>query len=191
MRVSLVFAICGYGLLVSCASTYGPYDTNYSYLYGQKVVEYGDGRHPGAIFSVSRGTPVIAASDGEVTSVRPSTFGGFYVGVTHGTHFTSWYGHLEAVHAHQGQVVKRGDFLGFTGSDYRNRQYLHYRICQKGVFCNNFEYSLDPAKYWLGGKLQCFQRGNDYSRTSQTDMTVPLACGDHAMALIANAKGGK
>jgi len=189
MRVSLVFALGGCALFTSCATTYGPYDTSYMYLYGQRVVEYGDGRHPGAIFSVPRGTPVVAASDGEVTSVRPSTFGGFYVGVVHSTHFTSWYGHLEAVHARQGQVVKRGDFLGFTGADNRGRQYLHYRICQRGVFCNDFEYSLDPAKFWLGGKLQCFDRGGDYSRASQTEMTVPLACGDHARALIATAKG--
>lgn len=157
---------------------------------GKGSFEYGDGRHPGAVFTVSRGTPVIAASDGEVTPIGYSTrFDGYYVGVSHGQHFTTWYVHLDEVRVQQGQSVKRGDFIGFSGADYRGREYLHFRICQTGTFCNNFEYSFDPGKYWVGGKLQCFDRGTDYSRFSQTEMTVPLACGNYAGELIAHAKG--
>lgn len=192
MKPSFVCLTAVVSLVASCATTYGPYDASYQYLYGQRIVEYGDGRHPGAVFSVSSGTPVIAASDGEVTPIGYSTrFGGYYVGVSHGEHFTSWYVHLDDVFVQQGQSVKSGDFIGLSGSDYRGRQYLHFRICQKGIFCNNFEYSLDPAKYWLGGKLQCFNRGTDYSRVSQLEMTVPLACGDYAKALTARTKASK
>lgn len=192
MKLSLVYLGPVVALVASCATTYGPYDANYQYLYGQRIVEYGDGRHPGAVFWVSRGTPVIAASDGEVTPIGHSIrYGGYYVGVSHGQHFTSWYVHLDEVHVQQGQSVKRGDFIGFSGTDYRGWQYLHFRICQWGIFCNNFEYSLDPGKYWLGGKLQCFERGTDYSRFSQTEMTVPLACGDYARALITRVKANK
>jgi hypothetical protein len=192
MRLPLACALLVIALLSSCAGVHGPYDAQYQYLYGQRIVAYGDGRHPGAVFTVPKGTPVIAASDGEVTPVRfSSTYGGYYVGVSHGQDVTSWYVHLQEVHVQQGQLVKRGDFIGLTGSDYRGWEYLHFRLCQKAIFCNDFEYSLDPAKYWLGGRLHCFERGTDYSRTSQTEMTVPLACGDHARALLARAKAGK
>lgn len=187
--IMLAGAIAVVTQFASATATGGPYDKSYQYLYGQKIVAYGDGRHPGVVFNVPRGTPVIAASDGEVTPIGHSTrFGGYYVGVSHGEHFTSWYVHLDKVHVQQGQSVKRGDFIGLTGVDYRGWKYLHFRICKKGIFCNYFEHSLDPKKYWLGGKLQCFERGTDYSRFSQTEITVPLACGDHARELIARTK---
>jgi hypothetical protein len=173
--------------LAACAAQYGPYDHAYQYLYGQKVVVYGDGRHPGAVFNVRVGTPVIAAADGEVISVRSNPYGGYYVGIAHNADLSSWYGHLDSVHAHFGQVVKRGDFLGFSGEDYRRVQYLHFRLCQQRIFCNDFPFSVDPAKHWLGGKLQCFQRGADYSRAPVTEMTVPLACGEYAVELVKRA----
>lgn len=176
-------ALCGL-LLGACAAQYGPYDHAYQYLYGQKVVVYGDGRHPGAVFNVRVGTPVIAAADGEVFFNQPNFYGGHYVGIAHDAEISSFYGHLERTTVTVGQQVKRGDLIGFSGEDYRRVQYLHFRLCQKRLFCNYFPESIDLAKHWLGGKLQCFERGVDYSRASVTGITVPLACREHALELL-------
>jgi murein DD-endopeptidase MepM/ murein hydrolase activator NlpD len=135
------------------------------------------------------GIPVIAPSDGVVTQTGDNTrFGGHFVRVAHGDHFDTYYTHLSSVRVREGQAVSRGQLIGFSGGDYTGRNYLHFGLCKKGGSCISFPDSIDPQKYWLGGELKCFDPGMDFSRSSQTELTVPLACGDHARDLIDRAK---
>jgi murein DD-endopeptidase MepM/ murein hydrolase activator NlpD len=175
-------------LLVSC-TIYGPYRITQWNPYGARTVAYGDGRHPGVDFDVPTATPVISVADGDVILVTHSSFGGLIVRVSHGEHFDSWYAHLSEVSVQLGQSLKRGQLIGVSGADYTRREYLHFGICRKLGSCTFFPDTHDPAKYWLGGTPQCFDPNTDYSRHPQTDITVPLACGDYARALIARVKG--
>jgi hypothetical protein len=136
------------------------------------------------------GTPVIAPSDGVVTATGENVqFGGYFVRVAHGEHFDTYYTHLSSVRVGKDQAVSRGHVIGLSGGDHTGRYYLHFGLCKKGGSCISFPDSIDPQKHWLGGGLRCFEPRVDYSRNSQTQLTVPLACGDHARELVARVKG--
>lgn len=185
MNRTLTCAVISAFLLASCGYYY-PSNRN---PYGTGTVLYGDWRHPGIDWDVSTGTPVIAASDGDVVLVWESVqWGGYSVRISHGEHFDSWYGHLAEVHVQFGQSVKRGQLIGLSGADYTGRQYLHFGICRRAGSCTFFPDTYDPGKYWLGAKPRCFDPGIDYTRFSQPDITVPVACGAYERELIARAK---
>lgn len=97
-------------LLTYSCSTHGP--SYVDYPYGASV-SYGEGRHPGIDFNLKRGTPIIAVSDGEVIYVGDPCpgerhCGGIFVGIRHGDHFKSLYGHLDKAFVEKGRLLKRG-----------------------------------------------------------------------------------
>ena len=177
-------------LLASCA-THQPYWAPYpiSVSYGVCCVRYGERIHPGVDFDISRGTPVVAVSDGVVLYVGwMPVYHGFYVQLDHEPQFQSLYSHLIEVHVKPGESLKRGQLLGLSGWDDTGRQYLHFAICRSSGGCALFSDSYDPGKHWLGGKPRCFDPQIDYSRYSRRDITHPVACSDHARELVAQAK---
>lgn len=176
-------------LLLSACATYGPYSVSTYLPYGSCCVPYGDGRQPGVAFTVPVGTPVIAPSDGIVIATGENVrFGGHFVRVAHGNTFDTYNTHLSRVMVTKGQAVSRGQLIGFSGGDHTGRTYLHFGLCKKGGSCISFPDSIDPHKHWLGGSLRCFEPRSNYSQNSQTELTVPLACDDHARELIARSK---
>jgi hypothetical protein len=151
------------------------------------------GRHPGIDFMVGVGTPVIAPADGKVSEIRnfdgPRPWqGGWVVRVSHAKDFHSAYLHLTQLHVEMGQPVKRGQLIGLSGASNSGHAHLHFGACGTAGKCFDFPYTSDPEKFWLGGKPQCFEPGNDYSRHSQRELTLPLACGDYAKELVARIK---
>lgn len=176
-------------LLISCA-THGPFYIGNPY---GTPVPYGEGRHPGIDFDLRIGTPIIAASDGVITYIEEpdsnkSYGGGIFVGIIHGEHFATIYGHLTKVFVEKGQSIRRGELIGLSGASNSGYPHLHFGVCKIGGKCKNYSGSYDPAKFWLGDKAQCFDPNKDYSNYSQKEITLPIACGEYAKELRAKTK---
>lgn len=178
-------------VLVSLSAN-GSADFPRGYAYGS-ARPYG--RHPGIDFILPIGTPIIATANGEVTFTRirngPQPWlGGFIVYLAHdGEDFVSVYMHLSTLDVEKGQLLKRGQLIGLSGAANNGYAHLHLGTCRTGRTCFDYSQSLDPDKFWLRGKPQCFDPGTDYSRASQMQMTLPIACGDYAKELVTRIKG--
>jgi len=183
-------------LICACATTTpGPF--HFGQPYGAPV-QYGEGRHPGIDFNIPIGTPIIAASDGEIIKVsspgaperigpksKDILGGGIFVAVQNGDHFKSLYGHLSKAFVKKGQSLKRGQLIGLSGKTNTGSKHLHFELCKTEGRYGYYSDSYDPKDFWLGGKPQCFDPNMDYSKYSQKDLTIPIACGDYAKELIA------
>jgi hypothetical protein len=180
-------------LLTSSCATHGPFIVGNPH---GGIVQYGEGRHPGIDFSISNGTPIITPSDGVVFYIgepdsKERWGGGIFVGISHGEHFNTLYGHLTKVFVQKGQSLKRGQLIGFSGSSNYGYAHLHLGVCkitENLRDCQSYSKTYDPDNFWLGGKAQCFDPKMDYSRYSQKDITLPVACGEYAKELMARIK---
>ena len=90
----------GIFLIWSC-DTHNPLSDIPYYIYKKygAPVYYGEGCNPGIDFEVSQGTPIIAATDGEVSFVgdldpEVSYSGGIFVRVQNAQHFDMIYRHV-------------------------------------------------------------------------------------------------
>ena len=97
--------------------------------------------HPGIDITNDVGTPIVAATDGVVTSVSSGTWDGGYgnnvyidMGDGHKTH----YAHMSAIYVSSGQSVVAGKtIIGTVGSTGRSTgPHLHFEIIQSGVLVN-------------------------------------------------------
>ena len=156
---------------------------------------YAERLHPGIDYGVASGAPVIVAAKGKVVLIKDFGQDGWEVSVAHGNHFRSVYIHLSRVLVEVGQIVKRGQMIALSGeSNSWNKPHyahLHFGICKigPGHDCQKFSESLDPNLFWLDGKPLCFEPQRDYSSFTQKDLTLPLACGDHAKELVRTVAG--
>ena len=75
------------------------------------------------------GSPVHAPADGRVIfSGRQSDYGNLIV-VSHGNGLTTRYGHLSRFAARSGQVIHKGDLIGYVGTTGRSTApHLHYEV---------------------------------------------------------------
>ena len=100
--------------------------------------------HWGMDFSAVTGTPVFASGNGVVTRADNTASGyGNHIRVDHGFGYQSLYAHLYKYNVKIGQIVKRGDVIGFVGSTGRSvAPHLHYEIFKDGERINprNFYY---------------------------------------------------
>ncbi len=92
--------------------------------------------HHGIDIFAPRGTPVLAATDGVVRSIEPNNLGGNVVWQRDEARGLSlYYAHLDAHAVVAGQVVRRGDTLGFVGNTGNARTtppHLHFGIYRRG-----------------------------------------------------------
>ena len=104
---------------------------------GKIVGEYGEPRathtHNGIDIAVPIGTPVKAIADGKVVVVGPSEGYGYWVGINHGVvngvEVSSEYGHLSKWVVKNGQKVKQGQIIGYSGNTgYSFGPHLHLTI---------------------------------------------------------------
>lgn len=91
--------------------------------------------HAGVDLAAKRGTPVLAAADGEVV-VRARRGGyGRYLRLRHGFGLETVYGHLQgyAQEAWPGRRVRRGQVIGYVGSSgLATGPHLHYEVILDG-----------------------------------------------------------
>jgi murein DD-endopeptidase MepM/ murein hydrolase activator NlpD len=165
----------------------------YIYKHYGAPVYYGEGCHPGIDFEVSQGTPIIAATDGEVIFVGDSDpeanySGGILVRVQNTSHFDLIYAYLVQVYVEKGQRLKRGQLIGLSGASSDGVPHLHFGICKVGGSSQKYSQTYDPQKFWLDGKPKCFDPGADYSKYSRIGITIPIACKGYAKQLIAAAE---
>lgn len=107
--------------------------------------------HKGLDFMANKGTPVYATGNGVVKSVRYSKTFGKVIEIDHGYGFISRYAHLNDYNAQKGDIVKRGQSIGFVGNTGLSlSSHLHYEVLKDKVQINPigfFQKELDNEAY--------------------------------------------
>lgn len=101
--------------------------------------------HAGVDIFAPRGTPVVAAIDGRIASLRPNKLGGNVVWLADEARGQSlYYAHLDSQAVQEGQLVQMGDTIGFVGNTGNARTtapHLHFGIYRRG------KGAIDPWPY--------------------------------------------
>jgi len=93
--------------------------------------------HSGIDFRANYGTPVVAASDGRVSSAGRAGGCGNAVKVAHGEGLATRYCHLSRLAVSAGQNVRRGQVVGYVGSTgLSTGAHLHYEMYRNGQAIN-------------------------------------------------------
>ncbi|QIQ21086.1 murein DD-endopeptidase MepM [Zophobihabitans entericus] len=110
--------------------------------------------HNGVDYAVSRGTPVLAAGDGEVVIAKYSGSAGNYIAIRHGRQYLTKYMHLDRIQVRAGQQVRKGDQIGLSGNTGRSTgPHLHYELHINGKPVNPVTATL-PQSDGLTGKAK-------------------------------------
>jgi len=103
--------------------------------------------HQGQDITVKSGTPVLSPADGVVK--RAYYAGGFgnHIKLEHGSGYTTLFAHLSKINVKHGQIVKRGEIIGYTGNTGRSTApHLHYEIHHNGKPQNPLDYFFSESK---------------------------------------------
>jgi murein DD-endopeptidase MepM/ murein hydrolase activator NlpD len=99
--------------------------------FGRQTVMNGEvrGRHQGADFHASTGTPVHAPNAGEIVLAEGLYFSGNTVVIDHGDGLYSLFAHLSRIDVRPGARVASGDVLGLVGATGRvTGPHLHWAV---------------------------------------------------------------
>jgi murein DD-endopeptidase MepM/ murein hydrolase activator NlpD len=90
--------------------------------------------HAGLDFAAPQGTPIYATADGTVTTAGSTGNGyGNHVIINHGYGYETLFGHMVRVKVRAGQVVKRGEVIGWVGSTGKSTgPHCHYEVHKNG-----------------------------------------------------------
>lgn len=99
--------------------------------------------HEGLDFTAPMGTPIYATAEGRVKDAGFSTGGfGNRVVISHGNGYETVYGHMVKVKARVGEMVKRGEVIGYVGTSGKSTgPHCHYEVHLNGR-------ALDPIYYF-------------------------------------------
>ncbi|MGB9848147.1 MAG: murein hydrolase activator EnvC family protein [Minisyncoccia bacterium] len=103
--------------------------------YFYNIGRYKTPTHNGIDLKASIGTPIYAAEDGEVVAVGnqdlycyKGAYGKFIV-IRHYNNLTTLYAHLSLQTVKKGDIVKRGDIIGYSGSSgFATGPHLHFTV---------------------------------------------------------------
>ncbi len=111
-----------------------------SYVYNGKKVD--QQVHLGFDLAVSQHTPVVASNDGKVVFAALLGIYGNCIVVDHGYGLQSIYGHLSEIAVKEGDMVKRGQAMGKSGSTgLAGGDHLHFSMQVDGV-------QINPVEWW-------------------------------------------
>ena len=97
--------------------------------------------HKGMDIATKLGKEIVAPADGIVTAVERESGMGNSITINHSNGISTSYGHLLKSVVRKGQVVRRGDIIGFVGSSGQSTgSHVHYTVLLNGVPVN-------PRKY--------------------------------------------
>lgn len=101
-------------------------------------------RHQGLDIAHVEWTPIYCTANGIVRYVgRKQYYGNLVVIDHHGNGFETRYAHLVQAEAEEGQVVRRGDLVGYMGRTGRSTGvHLHYEVRKNGRPVNPLDYIL-------------------------------------------------
>ena len=109
--------------------------------YGVMESSVRDHAHSGLDIAASKGTPIKAAADGEVS--YSGTMGGYgnLIIIDHANGVQSYYGHCSKLYAEVGDIVTAGDVIAAVGSTGNSTgNHLHFEIRLNGS-------TINPQKY--------------------------------------------
>ncbi|MGC9968920.1 MAG: peptidoglycan DD-metalloendopeptidase family protein [Minisyncoccia bacterium] len=114
--------------------------------------------HNGIDLSAPIGTPVLAADDGTIAATgnqdaycRKGAYGRFVV-INHTNYLTTLYGHLSKILVSKGDIVKRGQVIGYSGqTGYATGPHLHLTVYAQATFYMGPSKVCGPMPY--GGDL--------------------------------------
>ncbi len=110
-----------------------------SYIYRGKKVD--QQVHLGFDLAVGQHTPVMAANDGKIVWAAPLGIYGNCIVVDHGYGLQSIYGHLSEIAVKEGEIVKRGQAMGKSGSTgLAGGDHLHFSMQVDGIEVNPIEW---------------------------------------------------
>ncbi len=93
--------------------------------------------HEGLDFSLASGSPIVATGNGTVAVVEYNSTYGNYVDIRHGDRVISRYAHMQRTAVKEGQILHRGDIIGYVGSTGRSTgPHLHYEVRVDGIARN-------------------------------------------------------
>lgn len=108
--------------------------------------------HLGLDFSAPMGTPIYATADGRVKDAGFNTGGfGNRVVIAHGFGYETLYGHMVRIKARVGEMVKRGEVIGYVGNSGKSTApHCHYEVHRGGIPVDPIYYfynDLTPAQF--------------------------------------------
>ena len=108
-------------------------------------------QHKGLDFAAAHGTPVYATGDGIIEMAYSSGSYGNVIYLNHGHNFETRYAHLSAFAVKMGEVVKRGQVIGYVGNTGHSvSSHLHYEVLFNGQHVNPinfFQRDLNNKEY--------------------------------------------
>lgn len=106
-------------------------------------------QHKGIDLSSPIGTPIYATADGVVSRADWFSSYGLYISLDHGASLETRYGHLSRLNVAEGQLVRKGDLIGYVGSTGRSTgPHLHYEVRIAGTAVNPIPYMQGDS--WAG-----------------------------------------
>jgi len=100
-------------------------------------------QHQGVDLAAPSGTPVYATADGLVGMAQYYSSYGNYVQLEHGGELQTRYAHLTSYTVRPGDMVRKGDLIGYVGSTGRSTgPHLHYEVRVAGQ-------AVDPRPYMV------------------------------------------
>lgn len=118
----------------------------------QNAQIYNGNGHPGVDFGIPVGTKIRVADDGVIEgtgntdTVPPKCYSyGKWILVRHSNGLSTLYAHLSMIKANSGDVVKRGDVIGYSGNTgYSTGPHLHFSVyATQGVKIEQFTKSIN------------------------------------------------
>jgi len=97
--------------------------------------------HKGVDLAGAVGTPIHATADGVVGRADWFSSYGLYVAIEHGGSLETRYGHMSRLNVAAGQLVRKGDVIGYIGTTGRSTgPHLHYEVRIAGEAVNPIPY---------------------------------------------------
>ena len=115
--------------------------------------------HSGMDFSARHGTPIVAVTDGRVSSAGRAGGCGIAVRLEHGGGLATRYCHMSRMAVRNGQEVRRGQVIGYVGSTgLSTGPHLHYEMYRNGRAINPASVDFVTRAVLSGTELIDFKR---------------------------------
>lgn len=115
--------------------------------------------HKGVDVAAAYGSPIVAAADGRVVAAGWHGGYGNQVAIAHAGNIRTAYGHMSSIAASLGQMVRRGQVIGYVGSTgLSTGPHVHFEVTRNGRAVNPLSARLASGPATLQGKkLHQFQ----------------------------------
>lgn len=161
---------------------------------GRLTSHFGQRRHPilgyvrmhaGLDFKAGYGTPIVAVTDGRVSGAGRMGGCGSAVRIDHGGALQTRYCHMSQIAARSGQMVRRGQVIGYVGSTgLSTGPHLHYEMYRAGRPVNPAQVAFVTRAQLSGSELKRFRE----SLSVLKDVEAGAALGDLTPTAAEKAK---